>query len=555
MSNAKTYNELNQASAVNASDKVALAQENKTELVATTVGDLANAVGELNQAGALAELSLATSIGKNLLAQRLNEKGVATDPSETLVQMADKVRNLQTVSGTSILVSTFLDDSSISSASTSYPYPFAYIRLLNDDLVALAGSALYYIDHTLEYANIAGMIAQATSSAECPITLDTSGELRYSANTEYVAIPLTTTSVAVYHVDMSAKSVTLVKTVTLPKAINRYGNSGTMQVVGITNNGRYYFYVDSGRQFTAYDITTEEVLAQTPAESSYAFYAGTVSAVIIESNTGGTLCFNANGNGSDYAHQYNVDYTITVGGLEFGNVLRLSYKPIYCPPQFLGYGLSYSYVEWYPGAPGNSSLVKAYTITVYDVKTQASCGNITIPIVQRDITLDIDPDNFGPLNDIVPKKNQDGTWRLTIPGDVLDLTFNPEKGTLKYTDASYTTMVQATCNYAKDAPAYSDGIRRTVLETPGGYVIGLSYDSKTNITATDASWVPVSSGFYQYHAKAYKKQFSGILHTMNGHTTIYLAPQITSASITAGAYDLETSVVPLPEESQSQEAN
>ena len=548
MANAKTYNELNQASAVNASDKVALAQENKTELVATTVGDLANAVGELNQAGALAELSLATSIGKTLLAQMPNEKGVPTEPSETLVQMADKVRSLQTVSGTSILVSTFLDDSSISSDSTSYPYPFAYIRLLNDDLVALAGSALYYIDHTLEYANIAGMIAQSTSSAECPITLDISGELRYSANTEYVAIPLTTTSVAVYHVDMSAKSVTLVKTVTLPKAINRYSDSDTMQVVGITNNGRYYFYVDSGKQFTAYDITTEKVLAQTPAEGDYEFYSGAVSAVIIESETGGTLCFNANGNGSTYAHQYNIDYTITSDGLEFGSVLYLPYKPIYCPPQFLGYGLSYSYVDWYPGATGNSSLVKAYTITVYNVKTQSSCGSITIPIVQRDVTLNTNPDDFGPLNDIVPKKNQDGTWRLTIPGDVLDLTFNPEKGTLKYTDASYTTMVHATCTYAKDSPAYSDGIRRTVLETPGGYVIGLSYSRATDITATDASWVPVDSGFYQYHAKAYKKQFSGILHTMNGHTTIYLAPQVTSESIAEGAYDLETSVVPLPED-------
>lgn len=546
--NAKTIQDLNQTTAVSGDDLVVVAQSGAAEATKATVSTLAEAVGELNSTGALSELSLATSIGKNLLAQNLTNKGVPTDPSETRVQMADKVRSLQTVSGTSILVSTFLDDSSISSTSTSYPYPFAYIRLLNDDLVALAGSALYYIDHTLEYANIAGMIAQATSSAECPITLGTSGELRYSANTEYVAIPLTTTSVAVYHVDMSAKSVTLVKTVTLPKAINRYSDSYAMQVVGITNNGRYYFYVDSGRQFTAYDITTEKVLAQTPAESSYAFYSGAVSAVIIESETGGTLCFNANGNGSTYARQYNIDYTITVGGLEFGSVLYLPYKPIYCPPQFLGYGLSYSYVEWYPGATGNTSLVKAYTITVYDVKTQASCGNITIPIVQRGVTLSVNPYNFGPLNDIVPKKNQDGTWRLTIPGNVLDLTFNPEKGTLKYTDASYTTMVQATCTYATNAPSSSDGIRRTVLETPGGYVIGLSYDNITNITATDASWVPVGSGFYQYHAKAYKKQFSGVLHTMNGHTTIYLAPQVTSASIAAGAYDLETTTVPLPED-------
>ena len=92
--NAKQYNDLNSTKVVNSADKVALAQEDKTELVTTTVADLANAVGELNKAGALSELSLATSIGKNLLAQRLNEKGVECAPTDTLVSMADKVNSL-----------------------------------------------------------------------------------------------------------------------------------------------------------------------------------------------------------------------------------------------------------------------------------------------------------------------------------------------------------------------------------------------------------------------------------------------------------------------------
>ena len=115
MSNAKTYNELNQASAVNASDKVALAQANKTELVTTTVSDLANAVGELNQAGALAELSLATSIGKNLLAQRLNEKGVQNiTPNNTLIEMADALDKLQTVDGSYIITTDIADTDGVS---------------------------------------------------------------------------------------------------------------------------------------------------------------------------------------------------------------------------------------------------------------------------------------------------------------------------------------------------------------------------------------------------------------------------------------------------------
>jgi len=110
MANAKTYNELNQTNTINASDLVAVAQSDKTELQATTVSDLANAVGELNQAGALAELSLATSIGKNLLAQRLNEKGVENiTPNSTLVEMADAVNDLQTVSERTLIATDIAD--------------------------------------------------------------------------------------------------------------------------------------------------------------------------------------------------------------------------------------------------------------------------------------------------------------------------------------------------------------------------------------------------------------------------------------------------------------
>ena len=56
------------------------------------MSDLASAIGELNQTGALAELQLATSIGKNLIAQRLNEKGVENiTPKSTLIEMADSI--------------------------------------------------------------------------------------------------------------------------------------------------------------------------------------------------------------------------------------------------------------------------------------------------------------------------------------------------------------------------------------------------------------------------------------------------------------------------------
>lgn len=124
---AKTYNDLNQATSINASDLVGVAQSDKNELQKTTVSDLANAVGELNQAGALAELSLATSIGKNLLAQRLNEKGVDNiTPNSTLVEMADAVNDLQTTSGNAVVATDIADtdgkSTTLANASMSCNY-------------------------------------------------------------------------------------------------------------------------------------------------------------------------------------------------------------------------------------------------------------------------------------------------------------------------------------------------------------------------------------------------------------------------------------------------
>lgn len=94
MATAKTIEQLNAATQINATDQMALAQESGKEAVRGSVQMLAGAVAEINQTGALSELAYATSQGKNLLAQNLTAKGVPTQASETLIQMADKVNLL-----------------------------------------------------------------------------------------------------------------------------------------------------------------------------------------------------------------------------------------------------------------------------------------------------------------------------------------------------------------------------------------------------------------------------------------------------------------------------
>lgn len=90
----KQINELNDASPLGSGDFLPVSQSGQTEATKTTVGDLASAVGELNETGALSELTLATSIGKNAIAQALTGKGVQTSPNETLIHMANKINML-----------------------------------------------------------------------------------------------------------------------------------------------------------------------------------------------------------------------------------------------------------------------------------------------------------------------------------------------------------------------------------------------------------------------------------------------------------------------------
>ena len=68
MANTKQISQLNPAASVNSTDQLPFAQQGSSEAVRATVSQLAQAVGELNETGAYSELTLATSIGKNILA-------------------------------------------------------------------------------------------------------------------------------------------------------------------------------------------------------------------------------------------------------------------------------------------------------------------------------------------------------------------------------------------------------------------------------------------------------------------------------------------------------
>lgn len=249
MANAKTYNELNQASAVNSSDKVALAQENQTELVTTTVGDLASAVGELNQAGALAELSLATSIGKNLLAQRLNEKGVECAPTDTLVSMADKVNSLVIDGQKTALIGKLI--TAVQNTHNSKRYTFQYCNAKKGqmgDVIILdqAANTLSYVRNG-DYNTVDAAILAATATITLPAATSTSRmrALGISQNERFLITDIDDNKLNIYEIDKVAGTLTLKHDITTTATVlagTNQGGIGSLQSLSVTNDGDKYVF-------------------------------------------------------------------------------------------------------------------------------------------------------------------------------------------------------------------------------------------------------------------------------------------------------------------------
>lgn len=242
--NAKQYNDLNSTKVVNSADKVALAQENQAELVTTTVGDLANAVGELNQAGALAELSLATSIGKNLLAQRLNEKGVECAPTDTLVSMADKVNSLVIDGQKTALIGKLI--TAVKPTDDSKRYTFQYCNAKKGqmgDVIILdqAANTLSYVRNG-DYNTIDAAILAATSTITLPAATNTSRmrALGISQNERFLITDIDDNKLHIYEIDKVAGTLTLKHDITTTATVNALDTQG--QSLSTTNDGDKYVF-------------------------------------------------------------------------------------------------------------------------------------------------------------------------------------------------------------------------------------------------------------------------------------------------------------------------
>ena len=194
MATAKTIEQLDAAAQINAADKLAVAQTEGEEAKKATVAQLAETVADINETGALTELVYATSQGKNAVAAALTAKGVTTAASETLIQMADKVNNLNVDTTQSILLARPVTNTSYPATSIGtlfIPGP-GYNNVLYNE------GTLYVIPEG-QYDSVEAMLAASVSNISLTYTL--ASKIRFSWDASYI-MALTVDSDSAYHVEM-----------------------------------------------------------------------------------------------------------------------------------------------------------------------------------------------------------------------------------------------------------------------------------------------------------------------------------------------------------------
>ena len=217
MSNAKQYTDLTKAQTLQKTSLFAVAQEGETELQTVTAEQIAEPVAEVLSTGALAELEYATSQGKNAIATALTNKGVATDASETLIQMADKVNNLTVDSTFDKLVGSIYYNGGNTNQSALSLTPLASCKLVNGYVATTASGTLYVYKMSGAYSSI----AEALAAAEMSIALQN----KPSSNAAYLTCSKDgktiishafddAGTVDIYSVDYDAKSLQYIKSIT-----------------------------------------------------------------------------------------------------------------------------------------------------------------------------------------------------------------------------------------------------------------------------------------------------------------------------------------------------
>lgn len=254
MATAKTIQQLDPATGVSLTDQLALAQATGQEARRGSVSQLVGPVAEALSTGALAELEYATSQGKNAIATALTNKGVQSTAADTLIQMADKVNNLEVDTTTENIVGRYSTTSNPTVAGGSQ-YGKFFRDMFTGDMVITKGPVMYFTPQG-DYNSIDDIIAGATHTVDLSaegLSFEYQKQSAVSEDFTKFVLPVDNAGkYRVYSLDKTTGFTQLYEFTNTELSTNVWDGSS----IGIRNDGRYIFYTGSGSELYYLDATT-----------------------------------------------------------------------------------------------------------------------------------------------------------------------------------------------------------------------------------------------------------------------------------------------------------
>lgn len=541
--NAKEYKDLQQAASIADDALVATAEPNATELQTSTVTALAQKIQEINTDGPLAELELATSIGKQQLAEALTEKGVATTSSETLVQMADKLRGLQVSAGIDNIKGYYVDTSNVpADLPTGASSMRAFRNPKTGDSIVLLGTTIYYIPNG-EYDSLSAFLAAATktldvSQEDSSYDVESSNYAAVSEDFTKLLVRVNSSTYVNNVYNLSGETITKIGSVT--KDFTSY-RPNTAVGLAIHDNGDLILYQTDSLVLKLYRISTgEEYTINLPSVSSTDNY---MLCSIIKP---GKIYVAKGGTGNSYTRIFIISYSIddSTGAVTIGDIVYTNYTYgsgpfnsinsrswIHIPGED-DVPILYASGDSYKTSPDGRVVDGAHNIIYETAYVWVPTAGSSYTTIRGQLLPNGTNSRFLSISlvcDSYTVMAENYNLVLSFPYRVGTITVNRNSGEVLYSSDWN--------NYVVLVPTIESRYSRFLFKSAVSVSIGTGGYDNGNVGSLYRTY-PMS--------KEYDKIIFAKRLTRNGKVAYY-DPRISLTDIESGAYDAATAAVPLPE--------
>lgn len=245
MANAKQYTDLQSAETLSDTDLMAVSQSGATELKKVTVGQVATRAAEIVSTDQVQEIVADLGLGKQVLAQTLQDKGVETTASDTLSQMATKLSAVDVVGAKEYLRGKVV----ITSSGYSENLPIAcQCGIKNNKGLALTAGKIALVELADD-----GTLAELASVTDADIIVSNASYKSIwtnAAGTVAVYFNPKSTSASqalVFDIDLTAHSITL------------RGKIENLIAYSTTNTLDFYYISEDGTKAVIFQQNTSDV--------------------------------------------------------------------------------------------------------------------------------------------------------------------------------------------------------------------------------------------------------------------------------------------------------